>query len=58
MTDDDDPRARWRRLPERVGPEEWVEETDVCGPDSTRAADDDAARREVQWLLERGGGLA
>lgn len=55
--DDTDPRVRWRRLPERIQPEEMVADVDAGGYDSSVAADEDAAQQELRWLLERGGGL-
>ena len=57
MTEEQDPRARWRELPERVRPEDYVEEADVPGHDSSLAADEQAEQREVTWLIERGGFL-
>jgi hypothetical protein len=54
---DADPRDKWRRLPERVQPQEMVADVDAGGPDSSVAADEDAAQRETRWLLERGGGF-
>lgn len=57
MAEEEDPRAKWRYLPERVRPEELVEEVDAAGYDSSLAAAEAAEAREARWLLERGGGL-
>jgi len=51
MTEQDDPRARFRRLPERVRPEEMVETEDVELP--VADAEPDPAWRAVYL----GGGL-
>jgi hypothetical protein len=55
---DDDPRAKWRQLPEPVRLEDTAAEKETTTHDSTTDADDDGAQRELRWLLERGGGMA
>ncbi|WP_188316402.1 hypothetical protein [Solihabitans fulvus] len=53
MSDDNepDPRARWRALPERSRPEEWVtEHNDHPVPGAIEAADLEAERRRAALL--------
>jgi hypothetical protein len=57
MTDreDHDPRARWRVLPPRVGPDEWVSEKDTDPvPGSVEAAEAQRESRERRQVIEWG----
>ncbi|GAA4983739.1 hypothetical protein WHI96_10265 [Pseudonocardia tropica] len=54
--DGDDPRARWRTMPEPVRPEQWVAEHDTDPvPGSVRDAEARRESEERRWLIERGG---
>jgi hypothetical protein len=57
--DPDDPRARWRALPDRIPPEQWVtEKADPSVPGSVEAAEEQRQAREawddIRWAA---GGL-
>jgi hypothetical protein len=59
MTDreDTDPRAKWRALPPRIRPEDWVSETDTEPvPGSVRAAEEQREFRERRQVIECGTG--
>lgn len=49
-----DPRARWRTLPDRIPPEQWVtEKADPAVPGSVRAAEEQRETHEawndIRW---------
>ncbi len=53
-TSPDDPRAKWRVLPDRIPPEQWVtEHADPAVPGSVQAAEDErqtrAAWNDIRW---------
>ncbi len=53
-SDTSDPRAKWRTLPDRIPPEEWVtEKADPAVPGSVQAAEGDRQQREawneIRW---------
>jgi hypothetical protein len=53
--EDGDPRARWRVLPPRVRPEDWVSEKDTDPvPGSVRAAESQRELREQRQVIEWG----
>lgn len=55
---DEDPRAKYRQLPNRVRPDEWVEEQPADAvPGSVQAAADDEQARAARYEIERAGGF-
>jgi len=56
-SDKGDPRARWRVLPDRPAPEEWVTvKDDEPVPGSVRLAEEQRATQEARRLIEWSGG--
>lgn len=55
--DQTDPRAKWRTLPDRIPPEQWVtERDDEPVPGSVRAFENRRDRWEAQKIIEWGAG--